>query len=171
MDRLASASSHSRGKVVWIAVRQCLGAAVAVLTLFPVSTNAQYKCVVDGRTIYAERPCLPGSKPMTLPRAAPVTDEDRAQAKAIAAQEQLLHEQNTLNRQVGDERYRQRMRSGPSPKEQRKAHCQQLREQVKQSKDDLNTYRYNEAIIRDAQRRKKEADDALFSDCFDPAYQ
>lgn len=152
-----------------IPIRNALVAAIAG-ALWPISALAQYKCMVDGRTTYAERPCTPGGAPMTLPRDIPVTDEDRAQANALADKERLLYEEYVRHQRI-DERYRQRMRAGPSPKEQRKEHCQNLRAQVKSSKDDLNTYRYSEAIIRDAQRRQKEAEDALFSDCFGPPYQ
>ncbi|MBP6435653.1 MAG: DUF4124 domain-containing protein [Sphingorhabdus sp.] len=152
-------------------LRRALLVSVAFVALCPIFALAQYKCLIDGRTTYAERPCVAGSKPMTLTRDTPVTDDDRAQAKEIADKERLLHEQNRAYQRIVDERHRERMLAGPSAKDERKAYCRDLRKQVKYSKDDLDTYRYNEAIIRDALRRQKEAEAALFSDCFGPAYQ
>ena len=50
--------------------------------LLPFSAVAQYKCVIDGRTSYTERPCAPDAKPLELKTDIPITDAERSRAQA-----------------------------------------------------------------------------------------
>ena len=50
--------------------------------LLPFSAVAQYKCVIDGRTSYTERPCAPGAKPLEFKTDIPITDAERSRAQA-----------------------------------------------------------------------------------------
>lgn len=52
-----------------------------IFLLLPISAFAQYKCVENGHTLYAERPCDHFAKPLELKADTPVTDEDRKAAK------------------------------------------------------------------------------------------
>ena len=91
--------------------------------LLPFSAVAQYKCVIDGRTSYTERPCAPGAKPLELKTDIPITDAERSRAqaenwkrhaelfKAIGRIEEWVAERLAVH-QAGDSESVQRLENG-----------------------------------------------------------
>ena len=140
----------------------------SILVLLLLSFNAQaqvYKCVVNGKTIFAERPCAANAK-MIDTSGATVSTERHQQAQEVVKRERLLSEKTDLENRI-DERARQRDQAAlNSAKEAKKARCDRLVQTAKNAKDESNKWRYHQGLIDDAKRRQKEAEDAHFSECY-----
>lgn len=139
-------------------------ALVIAVFLAPMTCLAQYKCVIDGRTTYAERPCTPNAKPMEL-KVLPVTDGEREAAlrrqrrNASDAQkfaDRSADEQADINRRT------QQVRGERAAAQER---CRRLLADAKSADTDSRLYRHP-GIVDDALQRKKEAEAAHFSDCY-----
>lgn len=125
---------------------------------------AQYKCVIDGRTTYAERPCSSNARPMDIKVPQASDDEWLAAQKRQRRDEREARrfvdrsaaEQSDIDRRTSEHR------SGVAAKN---ARCQQLLADAEASDHDSREYRHA-AIVEDALRRKKAAQDAHFSECY-----
>lgn len=127
---------------------------------------AQYKCVENGRTTYAERPCSPAAKAVELPRDNQVTQEERAQAaERLRRQKKIAGEIDTMN---AAEQEKQKRRGEVFAEQERlkRERCAELVKLAKGADDDSKTYRYHQGLIDDANRRKKEAEAAHFTECY-----
>ncbi len=131
----------------------------------PMGAWAQYKCVIEGKTLYAERPCGPNARPVVIPDTS-VSEERRRQADEVARREKILSleiELQNAKDQIKIERQSARVKSDQDAKKQR---CANLLRIAKNAKDEANMYRYHQGLIDDARRRQKEAEDAHFSECY-----
>lgn len=138
---------------------------VIAVFLTPLTCLAQYKCVIDGRTTYAERPCTPNAKPMEL-KVFPVTDEERKAAsirlmRDASAAADFAHRSAVEQADI-DRRSRQ-VRGERAAAQER---CRRLLAEAKSADNDSRLYRYNHIIVEDALQRKKDAEAAHFSDCY-----
>jgi len=127
---------------------------------------AQYKCVENGRTTYAERPCSPAAKAVELPHDNQVTQEERAQAaERLKRQKKIAGEIDTMN---AAEQEKQRRRGEVFAEQERlkRERCAELVKLAKGADDESKTYRYHQGLIDDANRRKKEAEAAHFTECY-----
>lgn len=127
---------------------------------------AQYKCVENGRTTYAERPCSPGAKPVDLPRDNPVTPAEREQAaERLKRQKNVADEIDVMN--ALEQARLQKIADASAARDARKkARCAELLKISKGAQDEAQTYRYHQGLIDDANRRKREAEAAHFSECY-----
>ncbi len=127
---------------------------------------AQYKCVENGRTTYAERPCSPSAKPVELPPDNPVTVAEREQAKErLRRQQRVAEEIDTMN--ALEQARLQKIADASAARDARKkARCAELLKISKGAQDEAQTYRYHQGLIDDANRRKREAEAAHFSECY-----
>ncbi len=127
---------------------------------------AQYKCVENGRTIYAERPCSTSAKPVELPRDNPVTAAEREQAKErLRRQQRVAEEIDTMN--ALEQARLQKIADASAERDARKkARCAELLKISKGAQDEAQTYRYHQGLVDDANRRKREAEAAHFSECY-----
>jgi hypothetical protein len=127
---------------------------------------AQYKCVENGRTTYADRPCSPGAKPVDLPRDNPVTAAEREQAgERLKRQQKVAAEIDTMNA-VEQARLQKIANAAAAQDARKKARCAELLKTAKGAQDEAQTYRYHQGLIDDANRRKREAEAAHFSECY-----
>lgn len=127
---------------------------------------AQYKCVENGRTTYAERPCSPGATPVDLPRDNPVTAAEREQAgERLKRQQKVAAEIDTMNA-VEQARLQKIANAAAAQDARKKARCAELLKTAKGAQDEAQTYRYHQGLIDDANRRKREAEAAHFSECY-----
>lgn len=140
---------------------------VFVLMLLSFGANAEiYKCVVDGKAHYAERPCAPNAKTIDT-SGANINRERQSQAEEVARREQRLSDSNDLEKRIDAlERQRAQATAQPSAKEKKQARCEQLLLTAKNAKNEAAMYRYHGGLIDDARRRQKEAEDAHFSECY-----
>lgn len=128
--------------------------------------QAQYKCVENGRTTYAERPCSPNSQPVSIPSDHIVTPAEREQAAdRLKRQKKVAAEIDTTNAKDSAE---QRRRGEVFAEAQRakKERCAELLRIAKGAQDEAQTYRYHQGLIDDANRRKREAEAAHFTECY-----
>lgn len=138
---------------------------VSASALIASSANAEiYKCTQGGKTIYSERPC--GADAKTVQTQGDITEEQRAQARAIARSEQRMR---------GDIEYQEQMdriereKSGRAYARAAKAKqdkCAGYERKATQAGNEASTYRYHQGLIDDANRRKKENEDRHFSECY-----
>lgn len=127
---------------------------------------AQYKCVENGRTTYAERPCSPGAKLVDLPRDNQVTAAEREQAaERLKRQQNIAEEIDTMNA-LERERLQKRANAAAAQDARKKARCAELLKIAKGAQDEAQTYRYHQGLIDDANRRRREAEAAHFSECY-----
>jgi len=139
---------------------------LATLFLAPTIGLAQYKCVVDGKTLYAERPCAPGAKAVTLPRDNLVTPDERDEAKArVARQTRVAEEIAALN--AAEQAKVDRRAEAIAAAEKRKTErCASLLRTAQGAQNEAQKYRYHQGLIDDALRRRREAEAAHFSECY-----
>lgn len=140
-------------------------ALIAAMLIWPMTGMAQYKCVIEGRTTYAERPCTPNSKPMDL-KVVPVTDEERKDA-LVRQMRAASDAQNFADRSAAEQAdidLRTRQVRGERAAAQER--CRRLLAEAKSAENDSRLYRYNSVIVEDALQRKKAAEASHFSDCY-----
>lgn len=138
---------------------------VLALLILPSLAGAQvYKCVVNGKTQYAERPCAPAAKALDIRD--DVTPERQAEAEAVARREKAmalgieaeqLYERADQIRAEGAAKAAAKRSSG---------RCDQLLRTAKDAENESKKWRYHQGLIDDAKRRQKEAEDAHFSECY-----
>ena len=123
-----------------------------------------YKCVIDGKTHYAERPCAPNAKALDIRDE--TTAQRRLEARSVVQREQLLAAEKEVDH-LFDEAERIRESGYVRAAQQRKkGRCEQLLRTAKDAKDESHKWRYHQGLIDDAKRRQKEAEDAHFSECY-----
>ncbi len=137
---------------------------IGLLVAFSAPAMGQYKCVIDGRTTYAERPCAQNAKPMDI-KIPQATDEEW-----LAAQKRQLRDASEARRFVARSAAEQadidrRTRDHRAEVDAKSARCRQLLSDADASDHDSREYRHT-AIVEDALRRKKAAQDAHFSECY-----
>jgi len=126
-----------------------------------------YKCLVDGKPIFSERPCAPNAQKISGDDGT-ISKERQEQAAEVARRERLHSENIDLQKRV-DSLERQQRNQTPTQqtsKESKKARCDKLLRTAKDAKDESNKWRYHQGLIDDAKRRQKEAEDAHFSECY-----
>lgn len=138
---------------------------VFALLIVPTLASAQvYKCVINGKTQYAERPCAPAAKALSIRD--DVTPERQAEAEQVARREKAmalgieadkLYERADQIRAEGEAKAAAKRSSG---------RCDQLLRIAEDAENESKKWRYHQGLIDDAKRRKKEAEDAHFSECF-----
>ena len=126
-----------------------------------------YKCVVNGKTQYAERPCAPDAKKIQTwdgpEEQQRLRDAAQARAAAVAAMGEAVARVRRENQFTAPAP----SRAAPAPSQpSKKEHCDGLLRAAKDAKDESNKWRYHQGLIDDAKRRQKEAEDAHFSDCY-----
>jgi len=125
-----------------------------------------YKCVTDGRTAYSEHPCRPGDAPVRLLNDSPVTAEERAAAKrSLDRQKAVAEEINTRNA-LDNARADAVSKAMRADEQRQKDRCKSLLREAQAADNESRMYRYHQGLIEDAQRRRKEAQDRHFSECF-----
>lgn len=129
--------------------------------------QATYKCTVNGKSSYSDRPC--GQNATTL-------------AIGDSAEERERLRQAARDRQRASEAIAEVMRQNPpapvrpvtrapapradSGASSQQAYCDGLLRTAKAAKDEAAMYRYHQGLIDDAKRRQKEAEDEHFSKCY-----
>lgn len=134
------------------------------LLILPSLASAQvYKCVVNGKTQYAERPCAPTAKALNI--GDDLTPERQAEAEAVARREKAmalgleadaLYERADQIRADGYARATAKRRTG---------NCANYQRTAKNAEDEAELYA-TQRFRDDAKRRQKEAEDAHFSECY-----
>lgn len=139
---------------------------IIAVFLAPLTCLAQYKCVESGNTVYSDKPCSPNAKVLVLPADTPVSDAERAQARASYYRQRAVADeidvQNALIQRENSARMAQQA-TALAAKERR---CQQLLANAQAAKNRLSTYRYHQGLIDNARREVKEAEDQHFSECY-----
>ena len=138
---------------------------VIAVFLTPLACMAQYKCVIDGRTTYAERPCTPNAKPMEL-KVLPVTDEERKAASLSLMRDASAAADFAYRSAVEQADIDRRSRQVRGERAAAQERCRRLLAEAKSADNDSRLYRYNRVIVEDALQRKKDAEAAHFSDCY-----
>ena len=134
------------------------------LLLIPALASAQvYKCVVNGKTQYAERPCAPDAK--YLPATDVLTTQRQNEAADVARREKILslqQEADSLREKAAQIR-----KSSIEKAEAIRANgrCASLQRIAKNAENESDLY-YSQRFKDDAKRRQKEAESALFTECF-----
>lgn len=143
-----------------------VGLVTALLAICVSGTaHAQYKCLLDGKTLYSERPCSARTETLPLPADTPVTEEERAEAKLrTLRQKKLLSEMEYRNQLDNLEAAREsrRVRSIEATKQ---ARCQGYLSDLKNAERDERLFSWG-PYQDDARRRQKDAKDAHFSECW-----
>lgn len=124
-----------------------------------------YKCVVNGKTQYAQQPCAPDAKRLNIGDSEADKQRLREAAQARAAASAAMAEA------VAE--VRRERRDNPAParapaarQPSKEDYCNQLLRTAKDAKDESNKWRYHQGLIDDAKRRQKEAEDEHFSKCY-----
>lgn len=136
-----------------------------LLPLLPLAAHAQvYKCVINGKTQYAERPCAPAAKSLDIRD--DVTPERQAEAEAIARREKAMALDIEIEQHY--ERAEQIRAEGAAKAAAKRStgRCDQLLLTAKAAENESKKWRYHQGLIDDAKRRQKEAEDAHFSECY-----
>ena len=138
---------------------------VFALLILPSLAGAQvYKCVINGKTQYAERPCAPAAQALNIRD--DITPERQAEAEAVAQREKAM----ALGIEA-DQLYERadqiRAESAAKAAAKRSAgRCDQLLQTARDAENESKKWRYHQGLIDDAKRRQKEAEDAHFSECY-----
>lgn len=149
-----------------IAGRLVLAAVLCAVSSSVVQAGEVYKCLVDGKTVYAERPCRPGDAPVRLRNDAPVTDRERTAADLVAAKEKLMALRLDVQRSEEQRRIDAASEAYRAELQNAKDRCAALLRASQDADNESRLYRYHQGLIDDAARRKKEAQDRHFSECF-----
>jgi hypothetical protein len=137
-----------------------------VLLLAPLSAWAQYKCVENGRTVYADRPCSGNAKLLVLPNDAPVSSADRAAARASYYRQKAVADDIDVQNAMDQRDHSQRLAQQATANAEKEQRCADLLRQAQEAKNRQGTYRYHQGLIDNARRENKEAEDAHFSECY-----
>ncbi len=140
-----------------------------LLLLLLLSCNAygeMYKCVIDGKPSFSERPCAPNAQKISSGDGS-ISKERQEQAAEVARREQsMAREIEMEKRSEALERQMRYQLSQPSARDGKQARCDKLVQTAKDAKNEAAMYRYHGGLIDDARRRQKEAEDAHFSECY-----
>jgi hypothetical protein len=136
------------------------------LLVVTMPTMAQYKCQTGGATVYQERPCSQTAKPLELPGDTPVTADDRAQARARFLRQKAVADGIDQQHKVEQADINYRSAAVRRESNQKKQRCADLLRTAKDAHDESNKWRYHQGLIDDAKRRKREAEEAHFSECY-----
>ncbi len=138
---------------------------VFMFFLLPTITYAQvYKCLENGRTIYAERPCSKTAQALNINSS--VTEEQRQQAIDSARRQKQLSNENDYDAAVDRLARTKQAAAQNAADSAKKRRCDNLLRKAKDAKDESHKWRYHQGLIDDAKRRQKEAEDAHFSECY-----
>lgn len=133
--------------------------------LIPLTVQAQvYKCIQNGQTVYAERPCSSNAKVLEIDTH--ISAERRQQAADVAERERALAKQVDNKNRAEQRQIDRRSSDVRAESDAKKARCAQLLRDSKAAKDESNMWRYHQGLIDDAKRRQKEAEDAHFTECY-----
>jgi len=142
-----------------------MAVAVTLLMLSPNANAEIYKCVENGKTVYAERPC--SAKATILNISETPEHVKRFQEEAAARQKS----QDAFTDAIRQERAKQpiviREKYIPPPSQPaRPDRCAILLQQIQDAKDDQSVYSGNSIISARARIQQKRAEDAHFSECY-----
>lgn len=135
----------------------------------PLPALAQvYKCVENGKTIYAERPC--GAKAQEINVGDSPATQQRLQAEERGRQAGLKEAQKHFDeaariRQEGADKIAERRAARAAQQPSKQDRCNSILRDIKRAKDDQILYQ-SPGFVADARRRQKEAEDAHFSECY-----
>lgn len=135
----------------------------------PLPAMAQvYKCVENGKTVYAERPCSSSAQALNIGDSAATQQRLEAEQRGRQAgmrEAQKNYDDAASRRLDALERADQRRAAAAPRKPSKEERCAQLLKEAKKGKDDQILYQTS-GYINDAKRRQKEAEDAHFSECY-----
>ncbi len=134
--------------------------------LAPFACLAQYKCVENGRTVYADKPCNGSAKTLVLPGDTPVSDSDRAAARASYYRQKAVADAIDAQNAIEQMEQSRRVAQQATASARKEPRCADLLRQAQEAKNRQETYRYHQGLIDNARREKKEAEDAHFSECY-----
>ena len=130
-----------------------------------------YKCVENGKTVYAQIPC---SATAVRIRSSEDSAAEQQRLRDAAAQRQAA--EAAAAEAARDVRSRSTapipivIQSAEPRRPSKRDYCNQLLRTAKAAKDEANMYRYHQGLIDDAKRRQKEAEDEHFSNCYGSNY-
>lgn len=132
--------------------------------------QATYKCTVNGKSSYSDRPCGENAKTLAVGESAEekqrLRDAARQRREASAAMTEAAEQ---VRREGRERAAAQRSASRPTASAERdsqQSYCDGLLRKAKAAKDEAEMYRYHQGLIDDAKRRQKEAEDEHFSRCY-----
>ncbi len=139
---------------------------VTLLLFSSISAMAQYKCVESGNTVYSDKPCSPNAKVLVLPADTPVSEADRAQARASYYRQRVVADEIDVQNALIQREQNSRMAQQAVAAAAKETRCQQLLASAQDARNRLQTYRYHQGLIDNARREVKEAEDRHFSECY-----